>query len=59
MGGAFGAVFGALAHVFAGGPGLAEGVVESAPFFAVCGAIAAAVIASEQVSTRRRSVSPR
>jgi hypothetical protein len=54
-GGAFGAAFGALAHLFAGGPGLVEGVTESAPFFAVCGAIAAAVMATEQVSTRQRS----
>ncbi len=54
-GGAFGAAFGALAHLFAGGPGLVDGIVESAPFFAVCGAVAAAIIATEQVSTRQRS----
>jgi hypothetical protein len=44
----FGAAFGAIAHLFEGGPPLMQGMAESMPFFAMMGAIAGAVLSFEQ-----------
>ena len=49
----FGVAFGALASLFAGGPSLGVGVVQSAEWFAVAGAVGAFLL---RVSAPRESV---
>jgi len=46
----FGAAFGALASVFQGGPGLAEGIMESARWFTMAGAVGACLIVASERS---------